>query len=90
MATPSNSPIPEDYIIICNICNQEPLDMNKVEIDQIHGQLFLEDINGDIWLYCFGCDKFYHLRCVDNIPQDITPEEFEDYYWCSDCGWGMI
>ena len=72
---------------ICNICNEVACDPLRLEIECLEDKLFPEDSNGDKWLICIGCHLWYHLKCVNNLPKEVTEEDIESYYLCSDCGW---
>ena len=73
---------------ICQICCNKAKDSLKLEYELLPGdKVILTDSNGDSWLFCMGCKYQYHLKCVRNLPRDITPEELGSEYYREDCGW---
>lgn len=81
----SSGSIPDDDWI-CAVCLQRPLNSLKLEYDNLPGdKVFLEDENGDIWLFCWNCKQTFHLKCVENIPDGTIVEDQGPYYYCENC-----
>lgn len=75
----------------CGVCCSVACDPLQLEYQLLpRNRVFLEDSNGDVWLFCIGCRLRYHMKCVDNIPRNITAEELGPDYLCSDCGWCIL
>lgn len=81
-----SSGTPPDDEWVCEVCMERPFNSLKLEYELLPGnKVFLYDINGDIWLFCWSCRLRYHLKCVNNLPDGITAEELGAYYYCEKC-----
>ena len=68
---------------VCDICKTTPESPLVLEAQLISGTtVLLEDINGDIWVYCWGrgCGRRFHLKCTGDTKDDLTT-----HYFCCYC-----
>lgn len=77
-----------DETWVCFECFGKPIDAVNLECQAlIREATILLDTDFTEWVVCEGCDKHFHLVCVDNIPDNATEQDIEaSHYLCSYCG----